>query len=122
MSYATPKQWSHGDQPEAIDLQKYSDGLEYLYSALGDGGKLNFAVPYSQMEDAQEFWLTHKRRYLIYRSTGKIHDPTGANEPISLSNPSTFNSYDLEQIIWMTPGKLYKVVGCSVCFEDDTGA
>ena len=120
MSYSTPKQWSHGDQPTAENMQKYSDSLNYLYAAIGSG-QLNFAVPYSRMEDAQEFWLVHKRRYLIYKSTGKIYDPTGANNPISLSNPADINVYDLEQIVWMTPGKLYRVVGCSVCMEDDRG-
>lgn len=120
MSYTPPKQWRHGDQPDGAEMQKYSDGLNFLNAILG-GQQLNFAVPFSRMEDAQEYWLVHKRRYLIYRSTGKIHDPTGANEPISLSNPEEINIYDLDQIIWMTPGKLYRVVGCSVCMEDARG-
>lgn len=120
MSYTPPKQWSHGDQPDAAELNKYSDGLTYLNSMIG-GSQLNPAVFYSQMEDGQLFYLVHKRRYLLYVSTGAIEDPAGVNASISLGNTQAINVYDLEQVAWLTPGKLYRVKGCSCCIEDASG-
>lgn len=122
MAYQVPKQWSHGDRVNATDMQKYSDGQEAINTSLASFG-YNFATPYSQYPDAQEYWLVHRKQFLIYVSTGEIRDPSGNNEPINLSNADeTYNSYDLDSIPWMLYGMLYKVVGCTVCMEDDTEA
>lgn len=120
MSYAVPRQWSHGDQPVATDMQKYSDGLAYLEPLL-DAVIRNHAHPYSLYEDTQEFWLIHTQRYLVFSSTGRIVDPAAVGEDVSLSTDGTYGGHDLDAIPWMSYGKLYKVIGCSVCFEDGTG-
>jgi hypothetical protein len=120
MAYVVPKQWSHGDQPATADTQKYSDSLAYLKTLFGDKA-YNWATPYSLYPDTQDLWLVHSRRYLVYVSSGRIVDPAGVGEDVSLSTDSTFGSYDLDSISWMSYGKLYRVIGCSVCTEDDTG-
>lgn len=122
MAYQVPKQWSHGDEVCASELQKYSDSLNYLNSITSTAGR-NYATAFSQYDDTQEFWLVHSWPFLIYVSTGVLSDPSGLNEDISLSvGDGTFNSYDLDAIPWLNYGDLYKIVGCSVCMEDSRGA
>jgi hypothetical protein len=120
MAYAVPKQWAHGDQPAAADMQKYSDSLAYLKTLCGDTAH-NWAIPYSLYADTQDFWLVHSRRYLVYVSAGRIVDPALIGEDVSLSAETTFGSHDLDSISWMYYGKLYRVIGCSVCTEDGIG-
>ena len=119
MAYQVPKQWSHGDEVCASELQKYSDSLEYLNSLTSTSGR-NYATPFSQFDDTQEFWFIHSRPLLIYVSTGVLSDPSGLNEDVTLSNEDGqyYNGYDLDTVPWLNYGDLYKVVGCSVCMED----
>ena len=122
MAYAVPKQWSHGDQPAATDMQKYSDGLNYLDGMFG-ATRYNRAYPDSLYDDTQDFWLVHQACYLVFTSTGRIVDPAGVEDDVSISpGDKTYGSYDLATIQWLVYGKLYRVIGCSVCFEDGTGA
>ena len=120
MAYQVPKQWSHGDQPTAADMQKYSDALNALNASFGSAF-YNFATPYSLYDDTQEYYFVHARQYLIYTSTGTIEDPAGVEASVTLSSSGVFNSYDLDQVGWLTYGMLYQVIGCSVCLESDTG-
>ena len=118
MAYQKPKQWSHGDEVCASELQKYSDSLDYLNTLVSSSGR-NYATPFSRFDDTQQFWLIHTKPFLIYASTGVLSDPSGINEDVSLSNNGEpFNSYDLDTISWLSYGDLYKIVGCSVCMED----
>lgn len=119
MAYTPPRQWAHGDQPAAADMQVYSDGLTYLQTAIG--GAHHFAAPYSQMPDTQTFYIVHSQRFLVYVSSGKLRDVTGTNEDISLGNSETINSLDLDTVDWLTYGDLYAVIGCSACMEDEVG-
>lgn len=121
MSYAVPRQWSHSDQPAAVDMQKYSDDLTFLAASIGNAAR-NLAVPYSLAEDTQTYWLVHAQHYLLFVSSGKIIDPAGVGDEVSLSTEETIGSYDLDTIPWLVYGKLYQVIGCSCCFEDGTGA
>jgi hypothetical protein len=123
MAYSTPRQWSYGDVVPSSEIQKYSDGLNYL-EPLFPPEKITWAHAYSMMEDTQTFFLVHKKRWLIYVSTGEIQHPT---EPttypaVSLSDTGGICAADLDaEVDWLVPGSLYKVVGCSVCFEDELG-
>lgn len=122
MAYQVPPQWSHGDQPTAALMQKYSDALNSLYTAIGTVG-YNPATPFSQYEDTQEYTLAHSQRWLIYLSTGVIEDPAGVNDDVPLSNvgTGTINSYDLDQVPWLAYGQDYRVIGCSAVMESDVG-
>lgn len=123
MSYSTPKTWTHGDTVPAAEMQKYSDGLDAIRSLFVEE-KISWAIPQSMMDDTQLHYIVHKRRWLIYRSTGEIRHPT---EPetyaaISLSDSETINAVDVDQeVSWLTAGQLYVVVGCSIAFEDEDG-
>lgn len=120
MAYQVPNQWSHADRISATALNKYSDSIVAINAASVNGG-LNFAIPYSTMIDAQEYWVVHSKPFLIYASTGVLVDPTGVNDDITLSSETTYNSYSVESVPWLFYGDIYKVVGCSVCFEDERG-
>ena len=120
MAYQAPTQWSHGDEVCASKMQKYSDSIAYLYSLTTTAGR-NYATPFSQMADTQQFWFVHTHRYLIYVSTGVISDPSGIGDDVTLSSDESINSYDLDTIPWLNYGSLYKIVGCSVCMEDRNG-
>lgn len=116
MSYTPPRQWHHGDTPTAADMNIYSAGLTLLGALIRS---LNWATPYSTMDDTQQVWLVHSKRYLHYVSTGEIIDPAGVGEAVSLSSPNAVDTYDLDEITWLLPGKLYQIVGCSCAFEDN---
>ena len=120
MAYVVPKQWNHGDRINSVaELQAYSDGQVAINAALASFG-LNFATPYSQYPDTQDFYLVHRKQFLVYVSTGVIKDLSGINSDISLSTgDGVFNSYDLDTVHWIFYGGLYRVIGCSVCMEDD---
>ena len=119
MAYQISEQGSHGDGVCASELQMYSDSLSYLNSIMSTANR-NYATPFSQFDDTQEFWFIHSRPLLIYISTGVLSDPSGLNEDVTLSNEDGqyYNSYDLDTVPWLNYGDLYKVVGCSVCMED----
>lgn len=122
MAYQVPKQWSHGDRVGATDMQKYSDGQVAINAALASFN-YNFATPYSQYTDTQDFYVIHRKQFLIYVSSGVISDPTGVNDDVTLSNgDGVFNSYDVDTIPWIFYGGVYRVIGCSVCMEDEQGA
>jgi hypothetical protein len=123
MAYSTPKQWSHGDTVPAAEMQKYSDGLDAIKPMIGET-HYNWVILYSNMEDAQEFWLVHKKRWLIYKSTGVVRhaSDTTTYPDVSLSDTGGICAADLDQEVdWLVPGQLYSVIGCSVCYEDDEG-
>jgi hypothetical protein len=123
MSYSTPKQWAHGDTVAAAELQKYSDGLDAIKPMIGEV-TINWAVAASLYEDTQEFWLVHKKRWLLYKSTGVVRHPLDpvTYPDVDLGDSKTINAFDLDEgVDWLVPGALYKVVGCSVCMEDEQG-
>lgn len=122
MAYSTPKVWAHEDTVAAAEMQKYSDGLDAI-KPMFPTEKESWAHAFSLMEDTQTYSLTHKRRWLIYKSTGEIRHPTDpvTYPAVSLGDSEEINAEDLDQIDWLVPGMLYLVVGCSVCFEDEDG-
>ena len=120
MAYTAPPRWAHGDTVAHTAMQVYSDGLTAIKPMIGEV-KRTWAVFASTFEDTQEIWLVHKRRWLIYKSTGAITDPNGVHDAVSLPDPDAINVYDLDTVDWLIPGARYQVIGCSVCFEDENG-
>lgn len=123
MAYSVPPTWSHGDTVSAANMQKYSDGLTAIEPSFPPE-KITWAHAASMMEDTQTFFIVHKARWLIYKSTGEIQHPTDPTTypAVSLSDTETINAADVDQeVSWLVPGMLYKVVGCSVCYEDEVG-
>ena len=75
MAYSTPRTWQAFDTVPAADMQKYSDGLNAIRPLFHEEA-IEWAQPCSMMEDTQTFFVVHKARWLIYKSTGVIHHPT----------------------------------------------
>ena len=123
MAYSTPKTWAHGDTVSAANMQKYSDGLNAI-KAMFPTEKESWAHAFSTMAEAQSYFFTHKRRWLIYKSTGVVHHPADpvTYPDVSLSDSEEINVIDLdESVSWLVVGQMYQVIGCSVAFEDDEG-
>lgn len=121
MSYTPPKVWQHGDYPTAADLNKYKAGLDAVNVALGDY-TINPAVAV-RIGNVQGYYLIHRHRWLIYLGGGRIEDPSGVGETVTLTAGGGGNwaSYDLSQIEWMVPGRLYQVEAVQCVFEDYEG-
>lgn len=123
MAYAVPKVWQHGDYPTAAELNKYKSGLDAIHDALGDAS-LNMAVA-RRIAPVQGYYFLHRHRWLIYRAdpdAGRIEDPAGVGDTVTLTaTGSSWGSYDLGQIDWLVPGKLYQVQAVVACLEDIEG-
>lgn len=117
MSYAPPETWHHGDYPTAAKLNKYVDGMDAIHGVIGDA-LYNFAVP-RRMGSVQGYYFVHRHRWLIYRDAGRIEDPAGIGETVSLSaaDDGGWTTYDLDQVDWLIPGKLYQVQAVVACTE-----
>lgn len=129
-TYSAPKIWSHGDLPTAAELNKYSSSLNYLYDHIG-GGSVNPAIMSNRSEHSWNastanesgMYVIHKNRYLHYLnsdSNAEISDPSNVGDDVALGNTGAWAVYDLEQIDWMTPGKIYYVKFATACAEDTT--
>lgn len=119
MAYQVPPRWSHGDFPTAADMNKYKDALDDIFARVGSSN-LNRTVSFRE-GNIQSFFIVHQYRWLLYRGDGWIQDPSGIGERASLSvgSPSSqWLTFDLMQIDWMTPGKLYQIQNVDSCFED----
>lgn len=119
MAYAVPQRWAHGDYPTAARLNKYKDGLDAIYGALGDY-PINPAVAV-RIGNVQGYYFVHRHRWLLYLGGGRIEDPAGVSETVNLSTGSGWQSYDLSQVDWLVPGKLYQVQAVQCCLEDIEG-
>lgn len=128
MAYTAPTRWGHGDQPNSANTQPYSDDLTVIHDIIGDEGR-NYAVLWNadlwpaSYGSMGAYYMQHRYRYLIYRGEGELEDPSGAGETIALSGDgSSLIAYDLNDVEWMTDGKLYRVDSCVVCLEINTTA
>lgn len=118
MAYAVPFQWAHGDYPTAARLNLYKSGLDAIHDALGDYS-LNPAVA-RRIDPVQGYYFLHRHRWLLYRGAGRIEDPAGVGETVNLSEADDmgWTTYDLDNVEWLIPGKLYQVQAVIACLED----
>ena len=59
--------------------------------------------------------------WLLYTGGGRIEDPAGIQEQINLPDNGTWAAYDLLQVDWIYPGRVYQVQAVMCCFEDVEG-
>lgn len=128
MPYVLPPRFSHGDYPTAAQINKYKDGLDHIHSLVGD---VDYEYPIVNRQDEGDLadgelhshWFVNCYRYLIYRSAGSIHDPGNVFDTVSLEDTGGFfRAYDLTQIEWVIPGKMYEVQGVTEAYESETGS
>jgi hypothetical protein len=71
----------------------------------------------------QVFYFRHAKRWLAFRSTGKIFQADIPGNYTTLSDCGGFIcSQDLHTIPWLTYGMLYGIEGCEYAFEMDSNA
>lgn len=117
MAYVVPKEWQHGDYPTAAEMNKYKDGMDATHALTGDV-KIHPAVLKNLTVDKGYFFV-HRHRWLIYRGDGEIVDPAGVGETVTIAGDgNAWLTYDLPQVTWLIPGKLYEVKDVVACFED----
>lgn len=117
MAYSAPHRFSHGEYPTAANINKYKDGLDDLYARLGSY-YINPFITFRK-NGIQSFWIVHNQRWLLWRGTGWIEDPSGIESNITLTGDSAqWFAYDLSQVEWLIMGKLYQIQNVDVCFED----
>lgn len=120
MPYAVPSVWAHGDIPTHTNINKFKDGLDAIYALTGSV-EINPAVA-RRIDPVQGYYFLHRHRWLVYRadpSAGRIEDPLGTGETVSLAvTGSSWGTYDLSQVDWLYPGRLYQVQAVVACLED----
>jgi hypothetical protein len=68
------------------------------------------------------FYFVRRLRWLLFNSSGQLEDPAGVNEPVSLRDPedaSQVGVLDLESVAWLGVGRVYRVKGVAVCWEQE---
>lgn len=128
MAYSTPTRWAHGDTPTAVKLQPYSDDLNYIHALAGDK-LLNIASPQKhdaafgvttdEGEDLTGFCFKHVHRWLTFKGDGTLADINeSADSVVSLSEvDSTYTTYDLDSVSWLSYGEFYIVRLCTMAVE-----
>jgi hypothetical protein len=118
MAYSAPPTWAHLDRPTAAKLNSYDDGLDAIHILTGDA-PYNVATA-AIMGNVAHYYIVNRWRWLLYLGAGRILDPAGVAADVSLSSTGGWAAYDLLQVAWMYPGKLYQVQNVTCCFEDAT--
>lgn len=111
------KIWQHGDTLPAADLNALSAGLNTARGQSGDA-ILNVATSGAYGPGAV-FFLVHVKRYLHFKSTGKLSNNSLTQETSLSTGDAEFGVLDLDGVDWLTYGALYRVIGCEMACEDD---
>lgn len=117
MAYTVPPQWAHGDYPTAANVNKFKTALDAVHDIVGDV-QLNYPCITNLTVD-KGYYFVHQYRWLHYRGDGEITDPAGAGDTVTISGDgNNFLVYDLLQVDWIYPGKLYEVKDVTMAAED----
>ncbi len=125
MAYSKPDQWSHGDIPDAAAMNKYSDSLNAINAKTGVIGNQAQLWSYENFDAVNfansDYYNVHQYRWLVYRGDGEIVDPSGAGDTVAVSGDgASILTYDLDEVSWLTQGKIYQLKDFVFCLEDNT--
>ena len=119
-AYTNAPVFSHGDFPIAANMNKISTGQVHIYEVAP-----TYAIQpcIKKLGTDDQLCITHRFRWLHYKSTGAISDPAGSEDDVSLPNPSDnwVNVYDLDSVPWLSYGAIYYVTGVDFACEDKEG-
>jgi len=116
MAYSTPKTWSHGDQPNAAEMNKYSDSLNAIHDITGDV-EYFFPTAHLKVGEDNNHFMRHTHRWLWFYGNGTLEDADALNETITLTDSDQPTRYDLNTVTWLAPGKLYYCSDVTWCLE-----
>lgn len=97
-------------------MNLYKDGMDAAVALTGPA-PYNVAVS-KLMGTVSHYYLVNRWRWLLYLGAGRIVDPADVQEAVSLSDTGGWAAYDLLQVDWLHPGRLYQVQDVACCFED----
>jgi hypothetical protein len=117
MAYVAPPIFSHGDYPTAANLNILGDDIVVIAAGLDN---VNWAAAEIPADGAT---MINAYRWLHYQTipdeTGTIIDPSGIGANQSLPNStSSIVAFDLSDVPWLLPSRLYKLTGCKYALED----
>jgi hypothetical protein len=117
MPYTPPATFAHGDYPTAANINLFKTGLDAIHDLAGDA-VINPAVLELGIT-AHSYAIVNRYRWLLFLGSGRIDDPFEGEESVTISGSvSEWTTYDLTQIEWITPGRVYQVEAVSAAFED----
>lgn len=130
MSFVPIDPVDHTDTFSITTWNNIKAGVDAIFLVLGTAGINNPALgnfEYGHLAPDNDFSMMafiHKNRFLIYEGDGRIIDPSGVGDTITLSDPENVNEvgeYDLDSIDWLTYGMQYRVDGVEWCAEYEKG-
>ena len=118
MSYIPTDEVAEGELVLAALFNQIKANIDAAYALLGTTA-INLATPLNPEHSTHAAYtensglgFLHQYRWLAYGSSGQIVDPSGIEEPVSLTDPDTGIGYmDLESIDWLAYGMYYDVEG-----------
>ena len=133
MPYSAPPVWEHGDVPTAALMNKYSDGLNTIYTALQAKKHLPAAkvrqyasatadTHFQDVTDDNSYCvLTHLHRWLFYAGAGNIQNLAQTETttlPDTGGGGGATNIFDLDSVNWLVYGGVYRINSITWAFED----
>lgn len=117
MAYVAPPNFAHGDYPTADNLNILSEDLDAIAVGLDN---VNWATAELPADGAT---FVNVYRWLHYQTTpdetGTIIDPSGIGASQSLpSSDSAIAVFDLADVPWLLPSRVYTLTGCTFALED----
>lgn len=111
-----PKLWAEGDTVPASELTKYVTALQEVAAVTGEAG-LRMATPY--LATGATVHLLRTRRYLHFRSNGRLLDSAGL-EPAMTLNEGDHGRGTLDlDTTWVGYGGYFIVNGVAAVWHDD---
>ena len=127
MAYSAPAHWAKGDIPTAALMNAYSDSIVALEAAI-PAPLINAAQLWSYENvnptayDNSNYYFINRYRFLVYQGDSELIDPGGAEATMALSGDGTNLVFlDLQEILWIYPGKLYQVKDAIFALEARVG-
>lgn len=130
MAYSAPPLWEHGDIPTAADMNKYSDGLNAIYTALvakrhfpaakvrqylSTGADTHFQAVTT---DNSYCVAVHTMRFLVYGGSGALTNLAGTETTSLQDITGGTNIFDLDSVGWLNYGQVYRITGVAWAMED----
>lgn len=126
MAYSPTGKVSQSGLVSYLTFNQIRDNLYAVYDAVGttavNPGSIFNAEHCANALYTEGSLLTmfHRFKWLAFGSTGRIFDPSGLGDDVTLSDPDTgIGFYDLESINWLAYGMYFCVDGVTWAAEVD---
>jgi hypothetical protein len=126
MAYTPTGKVSESGLVSYLTFNQIRDNIYAAYDGFGTDS-INMGSGFNPEHSAhtlytQDSLLTmfHRYKWLAYGSTGRIFDPSGIGEDVSLADPASGTGfYDLDSLNWLAYGMYYCIDGVTWAAEVD---